>query len=673
MNKYLRAQSLLLYFFVSVLFYEIILKVATMQPFYRFDLFYMAMFGLSFSIIFYLLSSLFSGKDKFGLTFVLLLLLSLIFSSQMVYYKFFKTFYTLYSAGRGGQVMEFWKDILYVLSRNWVWFTLFFLPPITILFLKNRVVFCRRPSVGSFLVLLFLLILVNVLAIGDIYLGDRQVNSHYELYYNPGNPLLTAQKLGLLTSLRLDAQRLIFMNNPIDSIIKDKAKAEEVFKPVDPENDIKEPIEPAMPEDIDEEPVEEQPEPIFDPNIMDIDFTQLIASETDDDLKDMHKYFSEVPPTNKNEYTGKYKGYNLILITAESFSPYAVHKDVTPTLYKMVHEGYNFTNFYTPIWEVSTLDGEYVASTSLLPKRGVWSLYLSGSISMPFTMGNQLRALGYNTRAYHNHSYDYYRRDLSHPNMGYDYKGIGSGLVMSKAWPRSDLEMMEKTIPEYLADEPFHTYYMTVSGHMQYNFIGNHMAIKNKELVKDLPYTDAGRAYMATQIEFDRAMEYLLNQLEEAGIAERTLIAISSDHYPYGLEKNELDDLAGHTLEENFELYKNTFILYTKGMEPVTIDKPSSSLDIIPTLSNLLGLEYDSRLLMGRDIFSDSEPLVIFLNRSFITDKGRYDAEKKIFYPSQGQEVSQGYIDNILDIVEKKFYYSAKVLDTDYYKYVLNN
>ena len=63
---------------------------------------------------------------------------------------------------------------------------------------------------------------------------------------------------------------------------------------------------------------------------------------------------------------------------------------------------------------------------------------------MPFTMGNQLRVLGYNTRAYHNHTYDYYRRDVSHPNMGYDYKGIGNGLEMSKAWPRSDLEMMEK-------------------------------------------------------------------------------------------------------------------------------------------------------------------------------------------------------------------------------------
>ena len=183
---------------------------------------------------------------------------------------------------------------------------------------------------------------------------------------------------------------------------------------------------------------------------------------------------------------------------------------------------------------------------------------------------------------------------------------------------------------------------MTVSGHMQYNFMGNHMAIKNKELVNDLPYTEAGRAYMATQIEFDRAMEYLLNQLEEAGIAERTLIAISSDHYPYGLEKNELDDLAGHTLEKNFELYKNTFILYTKGMEPVTIDKPCSSLDIHthPLQPAWLGIRFQTPDGPGH-LFRFGA-LVIFLNRSFITDKGRYDAEKDIL--SQPGPGGQGYI-----------------------------
>ena len=96
-------------------------------------------------------------------------------------------------------------------------------------------------------------------------------------------------------------------------------------------------------------------------NVMDIDFSELNANESNQVIKDMHKYFESVQPTAKNKYTGKYKDYNLILITAESFSPYAIHKDATPTLYKMVNEGYQFTNFYTPIWEVSTSDGEYVA------------------------------------------------------------------------------------------------------------------------------------------------------------------------------------------------------------------------------------------------------------------------------------------------------------------------
>lgn len=118
---------------------------------------------------------------------------------------------------------------------------------------------------------------------------------------------------------------------------------------------------------------------------MDIDFDYLISKEEDKDIKIMHEYFKNVEPTAKNEHTGIYEGFNLIIITAEAFSPYAVREDVTPTLYKMVHEGYNFTNFYVPLWDVSTSDGEYVASTGLIPKNGVWSFYESGYNYMPYT------------------------------------------------------------------------------------------------------------------------------------------------------------------------------------------------------------------------------------------------------------------------------------------------
>lgn len=676
MIKALKAKSLLIYLILILCFYELALKLSIGQPLSMDNMFFPLLFGLSFAIVFFLISTLFNGKDGGAIAFILLLLTAIIFCSQFVYYKFFKTFYTVYSATRGGQAFQFWQDILVVLSKNWLWIVLFLIPCILYPILRNRILFCQRPRFGFVFLLLFLLIFSNALAIGTIYFGDRSPNSPYDLYFSPGNPLVTTQRLGLLTGLRLDAQRLIFENDyPLlswlpgikaeglaeDSFGEDKVQ--ETYKPITPPEPS-----PSIEEGNEDDEVPEQP--VKEPNILNIDFDRLIAEEDDETVKDMHLYFSNLTPTFQNEYTGKYKDYNLIFITAESFSPYAVHKDVTPTLYKMVNEGFKFTNFYNPIWEVSTLDGEYVACIGLLPKREVWSFYKAANISLPFAMGNQFKALGYKTMAYHNHKFDYYNRHLSHPNMGYEYKGIGNGLKISNAWPRSDLEMMEKTIPEYIDDQPFHTYYMTVSGHMQYNFFGNHMAMKNKELVKDLPYTEAGRAYIATQIEFDRAMEHLLEQLEQAGIADKTLIAISADHYPYGLEDHEIDDLAGHVVEKNFELYKSTFILYTKNMDPVTIDKPCSSLDIIPTLSNIMGLEYDSRLLMGRDILSDSEPLVIFLNRSFITDKGRYDALKQEFFPADGEQVDDEYISTILDAIEKKFYYSAKILETDYYSKV---
>jgi phosphoglycerol transferase MdoB-like AlkP superfamily enzyme len=255
--------------------------------------------------------------------------------------------------------------------------------------------------------------------------------------------------------------------------------------------------------------------------------------------------------------------------------------------------------------------------------------------------------------------------------MGYDYKGIGNGLEVRRVWPASDLEMMEVTVDEYINNEPFHAYYMTVSGHLQYNFIGNNMAMKNRKLVEHLPLSTQAKAYLATQIELDRALEYLLERLEEAGIAERTLIVMSTDHYPYGLEHDTIDELSGFYVDRDFDIHKSPLVMYVKGMEPKRIDDPAWGIDIIPTISNLMGLEFDSRLLMGRDIFSDSEPLVFFRNMSFITDKGRYNARTRKFIPNEGVEVDDDYVERISRIIQNKIYFSRLILENDYYSKVL--
>ncbi len=429
------------------------------------------------------------------------------------------------------------------------------------------------------------------------------------------------------------------------------------------------------------------PKPEYKPQIMNIDFSALAQSESNEDIQNLHHYFANETPSYENEYTGRFEGYNLIQITAEGFSPYAIDKEITPTLYKMYSQGFQFTNFYTPLWEVSTFDGEYAATTGLIPKSGVWSYYLAGEekVLLPFTMPQQFRNDGLEqVRAYHNHTYSYYHRDISHKNIGYIYKGIGNGLEQSvngKLWPESDLEMLKATTSEYLNGGRFMTYYMTVSGHLEYNFDGNAMALRHRQEVSALPYSEAVRAYYACNIELDLAMEHLLTELEKAGVADKTVIVITPDHYPYGLEdKNSenpyhyFDEIAGHDIDPHFELYKSSLLIYSPSMtEPVVVDKYCSSLDIIPTLNNLFGFEYDSRLLMGRDIFSTAEALVVFMDRSFITNKGKFNAETNVFELFEGQtlENEQEYVEKMKKIVSNKFKVSAAMLDNDYYRLVV--
>jgi phosphoglycerol transferase MdoB-like AlkP superfamily enzyme len=237
--------------------------------------------------------------------------------------------------------------------------------------------------------------------------------------------------------------------------------------------------------------------------------------------------------------------------------------------------------------------------------------------------------------------------------------------------------MVQKTVDEYIKAPPFHVYYMTVSGHLYYTFSGNSMSYKHMDKVADLPYSEGPRAYIACNIEFDLAVEELIISLDEAGMLEDTVIVISGDHYPYGLEISEIEEIYGGAIDTGFELYRSTLIIWCADMEePVRVTKPCSSLDIMPTLANLFGLNYDSRLVMGRDILSDSEGLVIFYNHSFISEMGRYDATTDVFTPNEGLEWSQeekdGYARNMLNRISSMFQYSAAILDNDYYAKVLS-
>ena len=435
-------------------------------------------------------------------------------------------------------------------------------------------------------------------------------------------------------------------------------------------------------------------------NVTDIDFEELYESASNTSVMNMDLYFGNRPPTQQNEYTGMFEGKNLILITAEAFSTYVIDEEFTPTLYRLANEGFVFENYYQPNWHLSTTGGEFAVMTGLIPQ---WigqtnSFTYSARDYMPYGLGNVFGDMGYTTLAYHNNLYSYYNRDRTHPNLGYAYTGVYGGLELPNVvWPNSDLELMQVTVDDYINDYVengvnFHTYYMTVSGHCNYSWGANEMSARNREAAEEF-YPDeptAIQAYMACNLELEYGLEYLVERLEEEGIADDTVIVLSADHYPYGLSNGNTDyyvQLSGiDDNEQCITRYQNTLIMWCGSMEePVYVDTPCSSIDIVPTLLNLFGVEYDSRVLSGRDIFatnyepgvaSDAMPLVILpMNNgySWITDAGEYDVTNDVFTPNDGVTISDtdAYIEEVNEIVSDRWRYAGYIIQYDYFNVMM--
>ena len=405
---------------------------------------------------------------------------------------------------------------------------------------------------------------------------------------------------------------------------------------------------------------------------------------TNKKIKKMNDYVSSLTPSSRNEYTGMFKGKNIIFISAESLSSEVIRPDLTPTLYKLKTEGIQFENYYQPYYNSSTATGEFANLMGLVPTSGMRSFTSTIGKELYFTIGNETLRQGYHNIAYHNGTVEYYKRYLTHPNFGYsDFIAQGNGMEegLSDSWPESDLEMFQYSLPQYIDKEPFCIYYMTLTAHFPYFKDLSVMTDQYGSLVENMGYSDVLEAYFTDMIDFDRGLAYLLDELENKEIADDTVLVISPDHFPYGLTKSDsygtdkdyLPELFGFDPANEIERDHNSLIIWSKSLEkkaPIIVSEPVYSVDILPTLLNLFDLDYDSRLLAGRDVFSDALPLVIWPDYSWVSDKGYYLSETDTFVPKEGTDIPDDYLQNVQIIVSNKMNFSSLVLEEDYYRYL---
>ena len=665
-----------IFFPLALLYHELLLRAFdTQNAFFRGTLVMVVLFSIATGLLLSLLVNLLHNRRLAQvLTLVVTALWTLLLCVEYCCRSYFKSYFSVgfICTMTGNVVTGFGSTIPGIVAQRLPFIIAALLPLALCILLRKRIVTEHRMSKWS---LLFVTaVSVIFLLIGE---GLARWGTYGDSYtYNFQTDAAVSQ-FGLHTAVRLEAEYALFGT---------------------PQPKLELPTQKDEPDDTPDDPPAATTPVEYGYNALDIDFQALAGSASDSALRSMAQYFGSLTPSKKNEYTGLFQGKNLVLITAEAFSPWFISRELTPTLYKLTHEGFVCENYYQPGWGQSTTGGEYAVMTGLLP---TWvgsnvSFYASANDDMPFALGNQLRALGYRTGAYHDNIYNYYNRDKTHPNLGYDYQGVGNGLTVTEdgSWPYSDLEMVQNTIGDYIDGyvsdgTPFHVYYMTVSGHGSYGW-GHAMAAKNRAKAQ-AAYPNAStqvQSYVAANLELENALTYLLEQLETAGIAEDTVICMSADHYPYLLAEPEADyynELRGVVdSERDTDRYRNALVLWCGGMEnAITVTEPCSAVDIVPTLSNLFGLEYDSRLLSGRDVLdkdynagsaSGSIPLVILptsSGNSWATAAGVFEASTRTFNARPGVTVEEDYVSRVNNIVALQYNYAQQLIARDYYRVAL--
>lgn len=656
------------FFSIILLYWEFITYLVINKTLYGFSVF-MPLLILPIGLCLGMISG-WSRKSKTNkrVTVLVTALLTVFYLSELIYFRTFGSIISLSMIGMGGDaITNFWWA-LWVSIKTSVWFILIYLVPLIAAIIVSLTRKVKQMKImNAWHVFGFIIAVVAwISTILIMPVGGTEDHTAYGAYHSSFVDSDTAaRKLGVLANTFIEVRSMVFGGS-----------SEADFNIDTSGSDILDDPEPEVVVDT---------SPHMDPLI---DFDKISNEADNKQVTELCEYMKSAKVTNKNEYTGMFEGYNLVYICAESFSSMAIDRNVTPTLYKLAHEGIILNNYYNS-YKNTTTNGEYSFLAGIWPdvsrdaKMGtnVGNMAQSAKKCMQPSLGNMFKTIGVQARGYHNYVGSYYYRDESWPNMGFECKFMNQGMKFTTTWPSSDYEMMEQSVDDYINDEQFCAYYMTFSGHGPYSE-ENGMYNRNIEWVREaLKYdtrklSDTAKGYLAVNRELDKALEYLLNKLEAAGKLNNTVIVMTGDHYPYYVDDKDRNALSGHVVDEEFELYKSTCIMWVGGLEePIQCDEYCCNVDILPTILNLFNIDYDSRMYAGTDIFSTGNHMAVLYNRNFITDKVKYvnssgEAEWFVDQSAYNEKDLEIYLNSMINTVKKKYSASLMIADTDFYSYI---
>lgn len=346
-------------------------------------------------------------------------------------------------------------------------------------------------------------------------------------------------------------------------------------------------------------------------------------------IKELNEFYGEKEETpESNAMTGALEGENLIAIMLESIDTWLITEDTMPNLYRLQQKSVDFKNHYTPLYlSAGTFNTEVAFNVGLyLPVTGTSARTYATNV-YPQSLPYLFRSAGYTANSYHTLDGKFYNRRTVHPLWGYesfnDHNAMG--LVGKQVL---DSTLMEGYDMFAGHKESFFSYIITYSGHGPYTEESHHISDDHigdaRRLVAksgmEFPSENTKDQYtyaIAHAMETDLFVGQLIEAMELDGRINDTTLLFFCDHYSKYLTDTEfVMKLKG--ISDEHHLCRTPFFIYSDKLQPQSVEKVTSSVDLIPTIANLFGLDYNARYLIGNDAFGTKGGFVCFKDYSWI-------------------------------------------------------
>lgn len=331
-----------------------------------------------------------------------------------------------------------------------------------------------------------------------------------------------------------------------------------------------------------------------------------------EELEMIDSYIESRGEHEKNDMSGIFEGRNLIVIQLEAIDTWELCREYMPNLYAIKQESIVFENHYTPAYiTAGTFNTEFMANTGLFPAETGTSTSLYMRNAYPYSLASLFSQAGYSANSFHGSEGEIYNRGSIHPALGYEEYHSGSDMNMSEY--TLDTQLMNGYEDMTGADK-FFSFVITISGHGPYNdktaaYLRHGEAAEAVAERSEYNYLHA----VSHAMETDEFIGLLTDRLEQDGLLEDTVLVFYADHYNYYMLDDELNrEIKG--VDSHNMLAHTDFFIYSKDTGAMSVSKVTSSVDILPTLANLFGLDTDYRMYMGSDAFSEEGGYVFFLD-----------------------------------------------------------